>query len=916
MQLEPGTSLAHYEVVAPLGAGGMGEVYRARDTKLGRDVAIKILPEEFTRDTERLGRFEREARVLASLHHPNIASIHGIEESGGRKFLVMQLAEGEDLTGRLTRGAIPVDEALPIAREIAAALDVAHERGVIHRDLKPANIRVGGEGHVTILDFGLAKAMDIEEGDSDLSNSPTMVRAATHAGVILGTAAYMSPEQARGKKVDKRADIWAFGVVLWEMLTGRRLFLGETVSDTLAAVLTKEADLSALPAETPASIRKLVARCLERDPRRRLRDIGEATIAIDDAIAGVGAAGGEAKAVKSSRGASAKIAWTVAAVAVIVLVAALLLRPGEEPVTPVGLSVLTQPVPGGVMSSRRGPAIAISPDGRAMVFVAREARSGSEGDGPADGASERMLWLRRTGDLAATPVPGTEGALAPFFSPDSRWIGFFSPRALMKVAVEGGSPLTLCETDGSTARGGTWGRNGVIVFAPDWESGLVKVSEDGGEPQPVTTLDDTANERSHRWPQFLPDGRSVLYMAQIRGRSYGESHIKIVDLESGNVKSIMEGGSFPRYISSGHLAWVKGHTLLVAAFDLGKMEVAGSPRPAVENVMSSVENEANDDGTAQYDFSETGVLVYRTGGDTARNATLALLDGSGKVVARGSRKEQFRELSLSPNGTQVAAVQSEGDVWIWDSTRDTMSRLTFEGQTYSPVWTPDGRSIVYTSLDNGKPTLRVASADGSGEPQDLIEGTTQQVWASSWSPDGRTLIAGRFEKTFDMIAIPMTDGQAGEPVVVVGTPAAELSGKISPDGRWLAYTSDESGQMQVFVRSMTGSGGRWQVSEGNGWNPHWIRDGNEIVYRNQETRQYYGVAVDTSTGAPKFARSRRLFESAEIDPPSLGGWDAGPTVDRFAFVIREQEAVEEVSSVVIVTDWFERLNKLVPGTAR
>ncbi len=915
MQIESGTSLAHYEVVEPLGKGGMGEVYRARDTKLGRDVAIKLLPEEFTRDTERLGRFEREARLLASLHHPNIASIHGIEDVDGKKFLVMQLAEGEDLTERLRRGAIPLDEALPIAREIAAALDVAHERGVIHRDLKPANIRVDAEGNVTILDFGLAKAMDIDEGDSDITNSPTMVRAATHAGVILGTAAYMSPEQARGKKVDKRADIWAFGVVLWEMLTGRRLFLGETVSDTLAAVLTKEADLAALPAGTPASVRRLVARCLQRDPRRRLRDIGEATIAIEDAISGADAAERGSATATPAKSASATIAWSVAAVAVIALVAALLLRPGEKPAAPLDLAVRTEPVANGGMSSRRGPAMAVSPDGQAMVFVARRTRSETEGPSPSDGASDRMLWLRRTGDLAATPIPGTEGAVVPFFSPDSQWIGFFSERALMKVAVTGGSPLTLCEMSGWEARGGTWGKNGTIVFAPQWESGLSQVSEDGGEPQPVTTLDDAANERSHRWPQFLPDGRSVLFMVQMRGRSYDESPIKAVDLESGSVKLVMEGGSFPRYIPTGHLAWAKGNTLLVAAFDPGKLEVVGSPRPVVENVMASVASEANDDGTAQYGFSETGVLVYRTGGATAQEGTLVLLDRSGKLIARGSRKEQFQGLSLSPDGTQVAVVVGDGDVWIWDSTRDTMSRLTFDGQVNAPVWTPDGKSIVYTTNRSGRPTLKVTSADGSGEPQDLIE-STQQLWASSWSPDGRTLVANRFEKTFDMIAIPVTDGRAGEPVVVVGTPAAEVFGKVSPDGRWLAYMSDESGQMQAFVRSMTGSGGRWQVSEGPGSGPRWIRDGREIMYIINSTRQLYAVDVDTSTGAPKFGRSSPMFASSEIDLANFAGWDAAATVDRFAFLIPDEEAVEEVSSVVIVTDWFERLNKLVPGTAR
>jgi len=914
MTIEPGSRLAHYEIVSLLGRGGMGEVWRAKDTKLGREVAIKVLPTEFTKDSERLARFEREARVLASLHHSNIALIHGIEESDGTKFLIMQLAEGEDLSERLRRGPIPVDEALPIARQIAEALDVAHERGVIHRDLKPANVKVDAEGHVTILDFGLAKAMDVDEGDSDISNSPTMLRAATHSGVILGTAAYMSPEQARGKKVDRRADIFAFGVVLWEMLTGRRLFLGETVSDTLAAVLTKDADLEALPAETPMSIRRLVARCLDRNPKRRLRDIGEAVIVLEGAIAGEGDAEAPTQIIIPSKRRSEVIAWAVAAVAVIALATVLVFRPRVEPATPIDLAVRTEPIPGGRMpSSRQGISFAISPDGQTLVFMGQPGHS-DEG-AATTGGGRGGLWLRKLGDLAVTPIAGTDGARSPFFSPDGEWIGYFSSDALMKVAVAGGSPMTLCKLTGADARGAAWGNDGVIVFARDFEGGLFRVSADGGELQGVTTLDATANERSHRWPQFLPDGHSVLFMAQIRGHRYDESVFKVVDLENGEVRSVGRGGAFPRYVRSGHLAWLRENTLFTASFDLGKMQITGSPRPTVENVMSSVEREAGDDGSAQFDVSTTGVLVYRNAEGTTRSRRLVILDSSGKVIARGSRKDEYRDVALSPDGSQVATVSGDGDVWIWDSARDTMSRFTFEGEASSPLWSPDGRSIVYSTVRGGKTVLAIRSADGSGDPRDLLQ-TTQALGATSWSPDGKTLIASRFEKSFDVIAIPLTDGKAGEPVVILGTPAAELMGSISPDGRWLAYMSNESGSAQSFVRPLAGSGGRWQVSEGAGISPHWIRGGREIVYWSGPARQYFGVDVDPSSGTPKFGRAHGLFAGMEADVARAGGWDAASNADRFVFAIPDDDATEQTSSVVIVTDWFDRLKKLEPAKAR
>jgi len=921
-----GTKLGPYEITAKLGEGGMGEVWRATDARLKREVAIKVLPAAFVEDRERLARFEREAQLLAQLNHPNIAHIYGMEASGESHALVMELVEGPTLAERLEQGALPVDESLSFARQIAEALEEAHEKGIVHRDLKPHNIKASREGKVKVLDFGLAKAMDPAGAGSgtstpsQLAQSPTLTLGATVQGVILGTAAYMAPEQARGVGVDKRADIWAFGVVLFEMLTGRRLFEGELVTDVLANVLKGEIDFGLLPAETPPALRRLLRRCLERHPRRRLRDIGEATIALEEAAAGEEPGERPADPAVSAKRAPARLAWGVAAVAVLALASVLLLGRDEKPALRVGLAVRTQPIPNASMRNRRGPTIAISPDGQTLAFVAREKASGEEKAGRSAGAARGDLWLRRAGDLVATPIAGTEGARAPFFSPDGEWIGFFAPKALMKVAVSGGSPMTLCELVGGDTRGGTWGSGGLIVFAPEWESGLVKVSADGGEPQPVTELDRASGERSHRWPQFLPDGRSVLYMAQIRGKRYDESLVQVVDIASGKAKRIAEGGAYPRYLPSGNLAWTKGNNLLVAAFDLARLEVVGSPRPAVEKVMSSVEREAGDDGSVQMAFSATGVLVYRTEESESAGSHLALVDRSGKVVARGSRNDTYSGVSLSPDGTRVAAVGSDGEVWVWDSSRDTTSRLTFEGQTNSPVWLPDGGSIVYVTTESGKRTLKIRSADGSGTPRDLTQ-FAQQVGPTSWSPDAHTLFATRVERSFDVIAIPVSGGEAGEPVDVVATPAFELWAKVSPDGRWLAYMSNESGEMQVFVRDLSEPGGRWQVSEGAGFNGNWTRGGREIVYRDSSSdrassRQFFAVDVDTTAGAPKFGRSRPLLENAELDLDRVTGWDAGTTIDRFAFVVLDDEAVEESSSVVIVTDWFERLKSLEPGKAR
>ena len=577
MSLTAGTRLGSYEVLSPLGAGGMGEVFCARDMSLGREVAIKVLPDAFSADPERVARFEREARVLASLNHASIGAIYGLERAGAVTFLVLELVPGETLADRLARGPIPLSEALPIARQIADALDAAHEKSVVHRDLKPANIKVTADGRVKVLDFGLAKAMERGHGSETgshahaLSVSPTITTPAmTGVGMILGTAAYMAPEQARGKNVDKRADIWAFGCVLYELLTGVRTFTADEVSDTLAFVLTKDPDWTRLPASTPQSIRTLLRRCLERDRTKRLADIADARLDIEDALTGAGSEPGREspQRVEAPR---RLLPWSVAAVATAVAATVLVQwapwRNAPESMSQrftVGIgadaSLMTDP----------GTAAVISPDGSLLAFVAQ----------PASGP--RMLYLRRLDQLQATPLTGTEDALGPFFSPDNQWLAFFAGDKLKKVPLNGGTPVTLA--DAVNGRGGAWSEDGTIVFAPDTAPGatLLRVSEAGGRVAPVTTMVD--GEVTHRWPHMLPGGRALLYTAHNDARGYDEATIAIQPLPSGTPRVILRGGSHGRYLPSGHIAYVRNGTLFAVRFDVNRLEVVGDPVPVVEGI--------------------------------------------------------------------------------------------------------------------------------------------------------------------------------------------------------------------------------------------------------------------------------------------------------------------------------------------
>lgn len=747
--MTPGTRIGPYEVIAPLGAGGMGEVYRARDAKLGRDVALKILPDAFAGDPERFARFEREAKTLAALNHPHIAHIYGFEQSGSISALVMELVEGEDLDVRITREAIPLDEALPIARQIAEALEAAHEHGIIHRDLKPANIKVRPDGTVKVLDFGLAKAL-IESGGPGadvLESAPTITSPAamTATGIILGTAAYMSPEQAKGKAVDKRADIWAFGSVLYEMLAGHKAFFGEDVTDTIVAVMSKEPDWSALPEATPLTIRRLLRRCLTKNAHERLPHIGVARLDIDEVLE-PGLLDIASPWAQTSRQREKLLPWGVAGAALVAAATVFMLWSPWRAATPASpLQVTAELRPDVTLTSGQGRAssVIVSPDGSVLAFVALT-----------DGNPLR-LFVRPFSQPQATALAGTDGAVNPFFSPDGQWIAFFADGKLKKVSVNGGPVATLC--DAPSNRGGDWSEDGTIVFAPDRSgSSLARVSEAGGNPLPVTTL--TEGDTTHRWPQVLPGARAVLYTAHTNPIGFDTGRIVVQELPSGARKTVVRDGYYGRYLPSGHIVYVHEGTVFAAAFNLERLEVAGAAFPIIENVAN---NSAS--GGAEIAFSATGTFVYVPGRTAMGAFPIVWMDRQRRFTPLRAEPAIWSDARIAPDGPRLAmAVLDRGqfDVWVYDWTTDRMQRLTVAaGNNDGPVWTPDGRRIVFAS-SRGRTSgtdLYWQQADLTGEAQRLTDSDTQKR-PDSWHPSGKFLLYTEIGKTSTDLMMLSFDG--------------------------------------------------------------------------------------------------------------------------------------------------------------
>jgi serine/threonine protein kinase/Tol biopolymer transport system component len=911
MALAAGTKLGSYEVVAPIGAGGMGEVYQAHDTKLGRDVAIKVLPEAFAHDAERLSRFQREAKMLAALNHPNIATIHGLEQSGSTSYLVMELVSGETLANRVKRdGAVPIEEALAIAKQIAEALEAAHEKGIIHRDLKPANVKVTPEGKVKVLDFGLAKAFEGNAANDDPSNSPTLSAAATIQGTILGTAAYMSPEQARGKACDKRTDIWAFGCVLYELLTGRQTFHGETTTEILAAVLRGEPDWQALPEKTPFSIRALLRRCLQKEMNKRARDAGDARIEIEEALAAPATAELTPTApTKRFR----TLGWRalIFALSALLLCAAIAglavwnLKPSPAPPTlTVSRTAINLPSGQQLAGLDGGPAVSLSPDGSHLAYVARQ--NGTQ-----------QLYLRAMDSLESKPIPDTEGAVNPFFSPDGQWVGFFSTGKLKKVSLNGGAAITL--GDAASPNGANWGSHGMIAFALTINSVLLQVPEAGGPAQPLTHF--VRGEVTHRWPEFLPGGKAVLFAAGTNGINFSNAQIAVHSVGTGERRNLLPGTQ-PRYAPSGQLVYSQGGNLMAVPFDPHRLAVTGAAVPVVEGVLQSTIY-----GDAQYSLSATGSLVYVPGAVESAQRKLVWVSRNGTEEPLAAPAHAYLNPRLSPDGLRAAVTieEEEDQIWLYEPARETLTRFTFDGSLNNPsVWTPDGKWIAFSSNRQGVQNIFRQPADGSGSAERLTTGDYAQI-PMSWSPDGKLLSFFEVNPTtgYDLwvqrIDGPATSsgqapstgsGQARNAQLFLRTPFNESVPKFSPDGRWLAYVSDESGRYEIYVQPYPGPGGKLQISTEGGTEPVWNRSGRELFYRNGGKM----MAVDIAT-QPNFAagKPRMLFEGKyQPSPGTAPNYDVSPDGQRFLMLKPVEQAQSAPTQINVVLNWFEELKRRVP----
>ncbi len=885
MTLPPGTRIGPYEVVSALGAGGMGEVYRARDLKLDREVAIKVLPPAFASDPDRLVRFEREARALAALNHPNIAHIHGFEDSGDIHALIMELVEGEDLAARLARGPVPLDEALAIARQMAEALEAAHERGIIHRDLKPANVKITPDNTVKILDFGLAKAMS-ESGpgplaSANLADSPTFTSPMTEMGVILGTAAYMAPEQAKGKPVDRRADIWALGVVLFEMLSGRHLYEGETVTETIAQVITQSPNLDLLPATTPPGVRRILRRCLEKDPRSRFQSAGDVRIELSEALIEPAVAPRGSSGVIAPRG-NSLVPWILTAA--FALVAAIALwRPWSQPelvATPIRLEArLGSGERFNIDSNVDGALVALSPDGQTLVYAA-------------DRGGVRQLFIRPLSDLESKPISNSEGARSPFFSPDGRWVAFFAFGKLKKVRLAGGAPEDV--TAAVDARGGAWGRDDTIVFTAEPQAGLLRVPAAGGTTTPLTQLGQ--GERSHRWPYFLPAANAVVFVRQDQNGAYDDGSIEAVRLDSGDRKVLVRGGTFPVFLPGGYLLYLRQKTVFAVPFDPATLEVGGEPRPVLTSVFASGGfGGRGGDGAGQLTVSANGTAAYLPDVPESTISRVVVLDRDGKRVYTSAEARDFRDPRFSPDGKRVAVTtfSDRGQhIHVIEVASSRMTRVTFDGNANGlPVWTPDGKRLAYLSdrLDSGLNVYTIR-ADGGGEPVALTTGKGLTI-PLSFSPDGSLLAVMRPGPAGNLDA-QLLSVKTGEYLPFGESTAEEVAPVFSPDGRWIAYGEGLGTASELFVRAYPGPGGRWQISSGGGGLPAWSKGGREIAWIVAAADLTSVMVADVTVEGDfiKAGPARKLFEMNFVRPSNATWFDASRDGTRFAGLVGDGQS--------------------------
>ena len=813
MNIVPGAHIGSYEIGELIGEGGMGTVYRAHDSRLGRDVAIKVVRPELAANPDRISRFDREARLLASLSHTNIATVYGLEHAGDTRILILELVPGITLSERLREGDLPVRESLAHALQMAAGIASAHDQGIIHRDLKPANIKITPTGTIKILDFGLAKALAVDSSAQAVAVSSTLTSGGTAEGVILGTAAYMSPEQARGKEVDKRTDVWAFGCVLYDMLTGKAAFAGDTLSDTIAAILTRDPDWSRLPAEVPEPVRRLLRRCLQKDVNRRLRDMGDARIELEDALGLSGdgrqrpesaEAPSAATFARISRGRAPLVAGALLAVAGLGAAAYAVLLNGDD-VRPRAAAQFLIPLPGNErLDGLDFPAVALAPADTHIAYVAT--RGGSP-----------HLFVRALASLETQPLAGTEGALGPFFSPDGNWIAFFASGKLKKVPVAGGPVRDIA--DAEIGFGGVWAPDNTIIFAPNNASELMRVNADGGAAEPVTTLDTARGEFSHRWPELLPDGKTILFTGG-RDGSWDDADIVVQRLGSKERRTLVQGGTAPRYASTGHVLYVRGGVLHALPFDPRTLQAIGDVLPGQADVMQSI------DGAAQVAVSPAGSLLYVPGSAGASMRTLAWADRSGALqpLAAPPRAYASPRLSRDDRTIAVAIGFDRPDVWSYDIAGNRFEQLTFAGGS-SPEW-GTGRRFVFAASRGGPMNIFAKASEGGGVEERLTNGSSPHV-PHAVTPDGGVLFVQNDAGGRD-IGVVRPDHSIES---LLATSANEYAPALSPDGRWLAYVSDRSGRAEVYVGAFADPSRSVQVSKDGGTEPKWRRDGEELYFR-------------------------------------------------------------------------------------
>jgi serine/threonine-protein kinase len=892
MPLAAGTRLGPYEIVAPLGAGGMGEVYRARDPRLAREVAIKVLPEALSFDAERLARFEREARLLAALSHAGIASIFGVEEAAGSRALVMELVEGPTLAERIEQGPLAAGDALPIARQLAEALEYAHERGIVHRDLKPANVKLRPDGTVKVLDFGLARALATEASGAtaDVSQSPTLTQRMTHAGVILGTAAYMSPEQARGREADRRADVWAFGVILYEMLTARRAFGGETISEMLAAVMRDEPDWSALPAGLSPRWRRLIERCLVKDPRRRLQAIGEARIALEDLAANPEDAAPTAATgigpPPTRRG--ALVPWIVAAAAVVALAVTLWRKPPPPSATELSI------VPAGgqnVGEDLSYHPMAIAPDGRSIAYTVRV-------------GGVLKLRLRRLDTRDDIEIPDTDGARNMFFSRDAEWIGFFDSRKMYKVSVRGGTPVELA--DALQDRLGTWLDDGTIVYSRETTEPLFRIPETGGTPIAITVLDTTKRERTHRFPCALDGGPWVVFTVQTVDRpgGYDDAGIDAVNVRTRERRHLYKGARRAVWAPGGTLVLARGGDLYAVHIDPRNPRVTQDPVPVLSGVSGDVSS-----GSSYFGIADNGTIAWIPGGEPEQTRDVGWMDRSGRWTPIAIPPGPYVQLRISPDRARALVAAGPGggasDLWLADLRSGAMSRLTYDGRSGTGVWLPDGVRIAHTrtSPDGGELVI-VRRLDGAGGER-VVARAPNPLFVTGVTPDGRAVIYSDYGLRAGRIHLAAVDGSAPPREIAGEGDGYEQAGVVSPDGRWLAYVTNKTRREEVCLRRLDGSGGSWQLSTGGAGGVRWGRQGRELFLVTGETLM--SVSIDARGDHLSIGQPEAVFEV----PPSpteifYREYDYDPTSDRFLFT-RPPRGVADRREIALSLGWAKRL---------